>query len=392
MTTLLKPVETPRVAASTSYRGLGVLDAVRGATALYVLIGHAAILLFASRHDAALVSRSARAIADLLSVFAFGHQAVIMFFVLSGFCIHWKQSGGSSSRPFDANDYARRRLRRIAPPYYFAIVLTGICSVAMSSLTHGRPPVNTGNYVADLLLIQHNQWWALLGNLLFLQWIVTPTFGTNTALWSLSYEFFFYWLYLIYLPLRIRLGVAKSAGVVAAISTAAFFVSRHSFYILDGFSQVVAYWFVWVLGAVGAELFRADPDRRAGRPAEAGLILACVLWLVSTRTLLLPTALSDTIGGIICLGLLLTWVRREQAEPARGGSRGIKRALDGVGAFSYSLYLIHVPLLGVIATAWLVRVGHQPTSPWLFLASLPIVVFAAWISYRLVERRFLTRS
>jgi peptidoglycan/LPS O-acetylase OafA/YrhL len=68
-------------------------------------------------------SLATKAMALAFGAFDFGHQAVILFFVLSGFCIHYRQAQvllatatGAKPFSFDARSYIWRRLYRIAPP------------------------------------------------------------------------------------------------------------------------------------------------------------------------------------------------------------------------------------------------------------------------------------
>ena len=57
----------------------------------------------------------------------------------------------------------------------------------------------------------------LLGNAAFLQEIVVPTYGSNAPLWSLSYEFWYYFLY----PVLIAFAFCRSLGRLAVLGAVA---------------------------------------------------------------------------------------------------------------------------------------------------------------------------
>lgn len=115
----------------------------------------------------------------------FGQEAVILFFLLSGFVIYTSLHN-RTSRSF--RNYFVKRFRRIFPIFLTALLL----SYLATSYQKG--------YFVD------PQWSWLLGNLLMLQDYagVKPgaMFGTyfgNTPLWSLSYE---WWYYMIFYPIH----------------------------------------------------------------------------------------------------------------------------------------------------------------------------------------------
>jgi peptidoglycan/LPS O-acetylase OafA/YrhL len=56
----------------------------------------------------------------------------------------------------------------------------------------------------------------------------------------------------------------------------------------------------------------------------------------------------------------------------------------GLGLFSYSLYLIHMPVLVLFDTFW-----HSQPLLWRFLLNVPISVAVAWVFFQLVEKHFL---
>jgi len=61
-------------------------------------------------------------------------------------------------------------------------------------------------------------------------------------------------------------------------------------------------------------------------------------------------------------------------------------AVAKVGVFSYSLYLIHFPLLQLMGLGWLQFNELKPASfLWPFLGAL-LCIPVAWLLYRLIEK------
>ena len=112
---------------------LAFLDGLRGLAALYVMLGHARWLLwegFAAgylQHPEQYPPLS-KVMAYFWLAFDYGHQAVIFFFVLSGFVIHLryakaiKQEGETAV--FDLGPFFFRRFRRIYPLFLLAMAVT----------------------------------------------------------------------------------------------------------------------------------------------------------------------------------------------------------------------------------------------------------------------------
>jgi len=68
---------------------------------------------------------------------AFGHYAVSIFIVISGYCLA-EPLAAQPGRPFDVRAFARRRLRRIYPAYLGALVLSALFFYAWSvPMYHG---------------------------------------------------------------------------------------------------------------------------------------------------------------------------------------------------------------------------------------------------------------
>ncbi len=153
-----------------------------------------------------------------------GEQAVIVFFVLSGFVISLSQE--RNKRSFAG--FMRARFRRLLPLYLVALMIT----VPLEIWLHPETRI----FDATLL------------HLAFLQY-GDYKFQSNIPLWSLSYEFYFYLLFALtmgrwQIPLRL-IWFLLGLGAVAASSLGILFPGFLGH--LDG---ILAYSPIWLLGSV----------------------------------------------------------------------------------------------------------------------------------------------
>jgi peptidoglycan/LPS O-acetylase OafA/YrhL len=142
------------------------LEAIRGFAALYVVLFHT------------LPQKIYLLGINVGILFRFGSEAVIVFFVLSGFVIKYSFEK-SEDKSFKR--YFTRRFVRLYIPLIFIFIL----GYLIKSYSEGS--------IAD------PEWGSLLGNLFMLQDVISqkpnvisPTYMGNGVLWSLSYEWWFY--------------------------------------------------------------------------------------------------------------------------------------------------------------------------------------------------------
>jgi peptidoglycan/LPS O-acetylase OafA/YrhL len=141
-----------------------------------------------------------------------------------------------------------------------------------------------------------------------------------------------------------------------------------------------------MLGAYIAEI-RATPGARTLIGSErlawhvAGIgtaALGCIAFNVSQYVAFQLWAI-----GFAC-------ILRAMPQAIRGGGAAadqqplVMRLLARCGAFSYSLYAIHLPLF-VCLQSWFFRSALQ-VSIWPSLAYMPLAIFVAYLVYRCVER------
>lgn len=163
-------------------------DAFRGIAALLVLIMHLRALIFVDFSDG-------MGLLDRFFYFltGFGHEAVVIFFVLSGFFIVRSIHSSALQNRFDAFRYAKNRLIRLWIVLLPSLILTYLIdTLGMYLYPNAFTYAGLIQSLPDISPLGKLGGINFLGNLFFLQEILVETYGSNAALWSLSYEFWYY--------------------------------------------------------------------------------------------------------------------------------------------------------------------------------------------------------
>ena len=313
---------------------LDKLDLVRAVAALAVVLGHLRAFLFVEH--SAVASRNV--VTDAFyGLTGFGHQAVVVFFVLSGFLI-----GGAVQERFATNrwsfsDYALRRLTRLWLVLLPALVLTLFWDLIGGALGSGAG--YDGRYYErnhsgpSSANPADNGALAFLGNALFLQTIVAPTYGTNGPLWSLANEFWYYLMFPLGFTACHRATPARVRGfcLVLLVATGAFLPIG---FLLAGLMWLVGYGAYVLARSRFATLAASASVFWGALLALAGVLLwnrwrglsGADYWIAMAFAATLPRLAADT-GGT-------DWWR----GPARY-----------FGSTSYTLYLFHFPFLAFLS-------------------------------------------
>jgi len=309
------------------------LDLIRGVSAWAVMFSHLRGLFFADYPDLAHPSVFHRL---LYALTGFGHQAVIVFFILSGYFIGASVCDAVSARRWSWRVYLINRLTRLQLVLLPALVLGAVCDqVGM------RLPQAASFYYGELYkyylpsVALRSTVPVFFGNLFFLQNVISPVFGSNGPLWSLSFEFWYYILF--------------PALLLAAASWA-----RIRYRALHLFCALLLMWFVgpvislyfliWLAGAGVGRLPRISwlqaPRRLTMAISFGGLVFASALaW--SRLTPSWSGAPADFFIGV-CFALWLFMLVHGAREDVSAGYARIAKRLSG---FSYTLYLVHFPAL-----------------------------------------------
>jgi peptidoglycan/LPS O-acetylase OafA/YrhL len=334
------------------------LDLIRALAACAVMVGHLRALFFV---DFRQLPNKSWPLQALYFLTGFGHQAVIVFFVLSGFLISSTVIRSYVLGKWSWRDYAVNRATRLyvvlIPGLLFGFFWDRLGSWLFATKgIYAQPLSDLGPAVPLQNLTPGN----FLGNLSFLQTILCDTFGSNAPLWSLANEFWYYVLFPIALAACLA-WVRRSLRVAIPLACLAIFIGAFvGRGILIGF-------LIW-LGGCGLVLLYSKVQVRS-RFAALGLlcftsVLSGVMFAVA-RVLQRDPLLSDLeVGFVFTLFLfaVLQIAVRRNASP-------YSTLVHRFAGFSYSLYVLHFPFLLFLRT-WLVPVERwQPTPAHLLSAA-----------------------
>jgi peptidoglycan/LPS O-acetylase OafA/YrhL len=220
----------------------------------------------------------------------------------------------------------------------------------------------------------------------------------NDALWNVGLEFQTYLLFaFVMLPLMRRFGPWGQFAVMLVVSVAPHFLFR-------GFLDWTRPWFV-ALFSFGVATMAISNTTRPGLQRYETRVPWGAVWLVAT--LLVPIAvwksgLDTPYGAGILQNLLLglavasffTFTRLGAPGPIGGIARRVIAFLDWkplrqIGVYSYSLFLIHYPLLRLLCGI----AARFTESCWILgtlaiLVFAPITLFAAYRFHLAFERPF----
>jgi peptidoglycan/LPS O-acetylase OafA/YrhL len=361
-------------AAIGSRHRLRGVDGLRAVAALWVVLFH--IHAFSGAHIGLIPG------VDLF--LRSGSTGVSLFLVLSGFCLYLPFSGYRNSR-FDTKTFLIRRCRRLLPAYYVSLAITiAVVLVAGSSL-------GLATY----------RGWPAVGQLLThmsMTHVLFPSsfYALNGAYWSLALE----WQLYLALPLLIfgirRWGLAWTAA--AAISVNVVYrlllfglISQHRV-AADSLlatavlpNQLPGRWAEFVFGMVAAELHQAGVLVRM-RLIWAGPVMIA---LVALSLLSVGNQWSHILFGGVFVLLLGVVLKADNLVATVISWNPLAR----LGTMSYSLYLVHQPIVQALAHLLRNNAGLSPGRTFVMLIGLlPVIVFVAWLLFVSVERYTLTSS
>lgn len=364
------------------------LDILRACLALMVLVGHARMMLWMPWHEWNLLPHDilSKAIAITFIPFRYGHQAVMVFFALSGFFIHLRaalQRAKQQPFRFHAGEYLQRRAWRILPPYYMVLLFT----VMLDLMGHHWFPMlylaETGDTMIDANFKNAGyQMTSVLPALLAQPSLLGIHFGSNGPLWSIGNEVFYYILYPLFMLVWTK---QRSLAYTLGISVG----------MLCWFMPLTGWWTgalghypVWLSGALMAELLSMRSSSVSNHRAW-WLISSLVALMAFTSTHLAIAQTSSPIMILLYMAMGAATIGAFEMLPFDLLKTRLGSLLEWLGIRSYSLYIFHFPVL-VLISAWCFQIhGARPAHGWLAILGVVSSLSAGLLGFRLIERHFL---
>lgn len=204
------------------------LEALRGFAAFYVVLHHTLpnelLRLFGY---------------DFNFLLRFGQEAVILFFLLSGFVINYSYQVGQDK---SFRGYFQKRVLRI----YVPLVIVFFVSYFLVSYNAGKlTDPSIVNLLQNIFMLQ--DWDKVKPNVL-----AAPYMG-NTPLWSLSYE---WWFYMMYFPIVyfIKSTNTRHCVVYGAVLVATICYTFYPTFV----PRLFAYLGIWWTGVYLSDLYRRN--------------------------------------------------------------------------------------------------------------------------------------
>jgi peptidoglycan/LPS O-acetylase OafA/YrhL len=349
------------------------LDAVRGAAALAVLAYHIRYKFFLDYSEV-----SSTAFTKLFYIAtSFGHDAVMVFFVLSGYLISGTILKDLTARRWSWSHYLINRLTRL-----YVVLLPGlILTVVWDRLGLQLFPFHPA-YTGVAQLWKHDFFNVrasltpsiFFANTAFMQSISgVPPLGSNSPLWSLTNEFAYYLIFPVAL-----LTIWSTTGWRARLACALMTVLLVYYF----GNRILLYFPIWLLGLAVRLLPRPSlPGRRAGLVRLRNVaVLVMVVGLTAGRHTSIfqhvagagSLEIGDYVVGItFAIGLYVLLLDR---RPSREGL--YVRLARGSSNISYTLYVVHMPFLIFLRAvlnngrSWSPGLGTSIASALLFVAAL----------------------
>lgn len=371
------PSESPGAAEAGGGRRLHLdwLDGLRGLAALYVVFHHiAGHITGPGKHIRHL---------PINPLFGFGHYAVDVFIVLSGFCLMIPISMAGGVLKGGAKNFFARRALRILPTYYAALALSAILGLTIISAetnTHwdASLPVDGRSILAHLFLLQD-------------VWKSTSA-SINHVMWSISVEWRIYFLFPLMVIAAQRYGALKTTIVAVLGSYAVWGVLTRVPQINTNPVGTSPYYVgLFALGMLACDwsLGQNREQSLGKKPILFGTAFIALLVAVFSfgkfgGGRLVPLQFMSLFVGLSTAGLLLAVGR---GYLPRIGKLLSWKPIVVLGTFGYSLYLFHAPLIQVL---WLYVVKPMnlavPKQEALLYALSPVIVGGCYVFYLLFEK------
>jgi peptidoglycan/LPS O-acetylase OafA/YrhL len=357
---------------ATAHR-LEYIDGVRALAALWVAFHHAIEL----SEPTSLMHIPV--VGPVVGSLFFGQFPVMVFLMLSGFCLYYPyvKRTPDDPKPFSGfRPYLVRRWMRIAPPYLAA----GVFCIMMAAI----PATQVGRWKATGPIDAS----VILSHLLFVHNLI-PDHATKIdyPMWSIGLE---WQLYLVFpfLVYAFRRRQAVLTTLLLALLAIAIRATYRRLPVWEGailhdgpFSYLEIFAAGMMAATITARRHRVAPSWLLGSVAIAGF---AVVRFGSGAGIAHDLATAAAAFSVLLLA----------ADPASATCRFLSTpALVRIGIFSYSLYLVHAPLLHLM---WLAstRVGLAPdlTFALLVLVGMPLIVALSYGFHVCFERPFMRKK
>ena len=343
------------------------LDIIRGLAAVCVFLTHLGISATESKFFDAIVNYFIELQYLLLWCNGGLHWAVIVFIVLSGFCIHMPQAK-SGVTSVVLPEYMRRRFYRIYPP----LVVATFFGVVVYSI------INTFDYSYILKMM------AALSLLPGVTDAVSPPLG-NEILTTVIVECLLYACYPFLIPkIKAHWNYVLLAGLcIYCTNFSLLFITEIDVVWLQ--RNIFALFIYWWLGAFFAELAFNNRHWKIECSVKKIAALMLVTYLVYiTGSYVVNFKGAHVFKSLylsILTGVFLFGLTRMESKKAYIGKT--VKFMTGVGEHAYSLYIVHLPI--ILLLSYLVMDSVYENTVLFYFSNITAVIVCTLLFYRFIE-------
>jgi peptidoglycan/LPS O-acetylase OafA/YrhL len=318
-----------------------------------------------------------------------GFLGLNLFFLLSGFCIHlWtlKRQNNAPFWQFSFRAYMKRRLVRLYPAYLAAVVFSLVCLSAadwLAAHVMGMPAASSS--VHDVVR-------QTLSYLTFTHTFSQNTFsGYNPPLYTMAIEIHFYVLYPIVLWAFRRWGGLPTLVASLAVSGAATYLALQSDEIGGArliMDSVLVRWPEWILGCVLAQHWYGGKSIWLfSMPTQTLVKMSLCCLFVALAVQVFQHVQLNVLWSFGLAGIIVIYL-----NPSARMVSPLEKALGRLGMFSYSIYLVHYPLLKLGSILLLPDPSRLLFHLGIYCVALPLIVLIAYVFFQLFEKPTMTRA
>lgn len=342
------------------------LEALRAIAAIYVFFHH-------TLYNFEILEKGS----ILWRLFSFGQEAVIIFFLLSGYVI---------TLSMDKNNYGfityfKHRFLRIYSVVFIAYLVSFVTYILI--LKNPFPEFET--IIFNLFMLQDKISFNL-GD-----FAVEPIFN-NQPLWSLSYEWWFYMVFFIHYKLAINFSINKNIILAFIISI----VGMTSYYFIPNqFSSILIYYYMWFSGGVLYYIYKNENTYTKEKIllliGFIGLILLySLLFIIKSEyiaSVVFPyIKLRHYISALLFVLILFIFYRPISFILEKIFIEKILLFFIKLAPISFSIYAIHYPIMEVFETIEINKMLK-------LILTLLLTLFFAYLAeiklYKYLRRRYL---
>lgn len=314
------------------------------------MLGHAHLFAYGWQSHQSLLTKP-------LDILLYLHLAVVVFLVISGFSLALPIVHNANRLNVSMSAFFVARARRILPPYYAILSLIMLVNFFVPLAAWGRHPAGLS---ADI------PWQVWLVNYSLMQDFFPQYSTVNGPFWSIALEWHIYFLLPLLALILARLGGLLFLPVALALAAAIEWFATHPPQFLQGLNMTILhpsyFVFLFVMGIFAAWMAFGYRKSFAWPEKLCMLMLTCAVCSFLLTQLLqypindLASAMKfadhsrtiDLAFAPLSAILLLWLVRGESRLKSLCVSALESNKLVRIGHFSYSLYLVHIPILAIV--------------------------------------------